>query len=1078
MHQFFNRILRFMPVLLVLPLFSALAGPARAQSLDIKVNFQTPTGASASGYFRDYGQPYDLRTAADQGSSVYSYGWVVPGTTTPLDLSIGGSVPGNGRDRGKNTDQRFDTLMHMQADDLGAGFNGTRAEGAWEIALPNDTYNVTIAAGDAEAGGTNSRHTIRVEGTTVISNFISTAENGSPDRHRVSTVQVAVADGRLTVDALGGFNTKINFIEIVTADGLPRPYVTGINPRNAATGVRRDISVVATVNVTNGGIRGDTINSNTVFLTRSSDGALIPAVVNTSGGGDVITLKPSNVLEPNVGYTFNVTDGVLDAAGQPFVPFTSSFTTGISGGVGGGGSSIAFQQVRGPLDSLLLSSLAIGPDNQLYVSTLTGEIQRYAIAGDGTLGTPTVINTIRSTEVTTRAIIGMAFDPASTADNLVLWVSHNGPYIDENADDWTGQISRLSGPNLETIQDYVVNLPHSFKDHMANSIAFGPDGALYISVGSNSAMGAADNAWGNRPERLLSASILRINLSAISAPPLDVKTEAGGSYDPYAAGAPVTLYATGVRNAYDLAWHSNGQLYSAANGSAAGGNVPATPPDFASSPACQRRGYTGPAAPGVNGAATQKDWLFRVVQGGYYGHPNPLRCEWLMNGGNPTAATEANELAEYPVGTTPDPNYRGFAYDFDYNKSPNGMIEYTSDNFGGALKGKLIVVRWSGEDDLIVLEPGGSNQDIVGAIEKIPGMTSLTNPLDIIEDKRNGNLYVVEFGPPSRITLLKPLGSNVALAEARPTAALFTDVADGVAGPTQQITLENAGTQPLTVTNIALLGTDAGQFQIANPPASVAPRGTATFDVIFNPTTTGPKAAIVQVSSNAANGAQLEVTVRGLGTAGVSSTTEPSLQWVLDTYGIPVAVGDPDPTNNAMPSDPLLGQEVAVAAFERADNANPVLVEALAVFSPTDRDPVVRVGWYSSLASSTKSELFSVDNDPTSNGQQIAPPLQIGSSLNFDPGTAVFGFYGTWATYNNRNVYSEDALNTFSGALPHQVRVYPLKDESGAVVQNAYILAFEAEGTNIDYQDTVIIVRNVRPAQSLSGWLYLPLVRK
>jgi hypothetical protein len=1060
MNSTIKRLLRLAPAFLLLPLFATLIGPVQAATLDIKVNFQAPTGPLVTGYFRDYGQPYGLRTAADQGNGVYSYGWVTPGTSTPVDLSVGGSIPGNGRDRGKNPDQRFDTLMHMQANNLGAGFNGTRAAGAWEIELPNDTYNVTVAAGDAELGGTESRNTINIEGTNVISNFLSTAENGSPDRHRVATVQVAVTDGKLTIDAIGGFNTKINFVEIVTATGLPRPYVTGVNPRNAATGVRRDISVVATVNVTNGGIRGDTINSNTVFLTRTSDGTPIPATVNTSGGGDVITLKPTSTLEPNVGYTFNVTDGVLDAAGQPFIPFSSTFTTGISGGTGSGGSSIAFQQVRGPFESNLISSLAIGPDNQLYASTLTGEIQRYPINLDGTLGTPTVINTIRSTEGISRAIIGLAFDPAATAENLILWVSHNGPYVDEKAEDWTGKIARLSGPNLETMQNYVVNLPHSYKDHMANSIAFGPDGALYISVGSNSAMGAIDNAWGLRPERLLSASILRVDLTKITTPPLDVKTEEGGSYD--------------------LVWHSNGQLYSASNGSAAGGNVPATPANFAELPSCQRRNFTGPATPALQGVATQKDWLFRVVQGGYYGHPNPLRCEWTMNGGNPTAAVEANELNEYPVGTQPDPNYRGYAYDFDYNKSPNGTVEYTSNTFGGALKGKLIVARWSAEDDLIVLEPGGGNLDIVGAIEKLPGMTGLTNPLDLIEDKRNGNLYVIEFGPPSRITLLRPLGSNVALAEATPGTALFTDVADGNAGPTQQITLENAGTRTLTVTNALLLGADAGQFQLANVPATVAAGGSATFDVVFNPTTTGPKAAIVQVNTNAANGAQLEITVRGIGTAGVSATTEPSLQWVLDTYALPVNVGDPDPLNNALPGDALLGEEVQVDAFERADNANPVIVEPLAVFSPTDRDPVVRFGWYRSRQIATTTELFSVDNDPTSNGQRVDPPLQVGSTLSFDPGTAIFGFYGIWATYDNRSIYSEDQLNTFSGALPHQVRVYPLKNESGNVVQNAYILAFEAEGTNLDFQDTVVIVRNIQPVevpdQPPGQNVYLPMM--
>ena len=49
-------------------------------------------------------------------------------------------------------------------------------------------------------------------------------------------------------------------------------------------------------------------------------------------------------------------------------------------------------------------------------------------------------------------LIGVAFDPSSTADNLILWVSHTF-FAFNNGPDWTGKISRLTGPNLATYQD-------------------------------------------------------------------------------------------------------------------------------------------------------------------------------------------------------------------------------------------------------------------------------------------------------------------------------------------------------------------------------------------------------------------------------------------------------------------------------------------------------------------------------------------------------------------------------------------------------------------------------------------------
>jgi hypothetical protein len=39
----------------------------------------------------------------------------------------------------------------------------------------------------------------------------------------------------------------------------------------------------------------------------------------------------------------------------------------------------------------------------------------------------------------------------------------------------------------------------------------------------------------------------------------------------------------------------------------------------------------------------------------------------------------------------------------------------------------------------------------------IAGLTGLTDPLDLVENRATGDLYVTEFGA-DRITLLRPLG--------------------------------------------------------------------------------------------------------------------------------------------------------------------------------------------------------------------------------------------------------------------------------------------------------------------------------
>jgi hypothetical protein len=385
---------------------------------------------------------------------------------------------------------------------------------------------------------------------------------------------------------------------------------------------------------------------------------------------------------------------------------------------------------------------------------MEGRILRFDIQPDGTLSAATTIPTIQKANRGPRLVTGICFDPASTADRMVLWVSH-GMLALKEAVDWSGKISRLSGAELGECTDFVVGLPRGVRDHLNNQPAFGPDGALYFCQASDTAMGAPDSKWGFREEHLLSAAILRLDVAKLGRPgaslPLDVKTEDGGTYDPAAPGAPLTLYATGVRNAYDILWHSNGALYAPINGSAAGGNTPGSPPRAAA----PNGGACGPVPALVDVRQTLDDYLFRVEPGAYYGHPNPKRGQFVLNGGNPTAGADPEEISSYPVGTRPEKHWKPATFSFGKNLSPTGTLEYRNASaFNGLLRGKILVCRYSGGDDVVILSPGASG-GIIEAISGVDGLTRLMDPLDVAEDVATGNLYVSEFQP-RRLTLLRP----------------------------------------------------------------------------------------------------------------------------------------------------------------------------------------------------------------------------------------------------------------------------------------------------------------------------------
>jgi glucose/arabinose dehydrogenase len=150
----------------------------------IRVNFQTPTAPVPAGYMADTGAVFGPR------GNGYSYGWIADNTQY-------------GRDRNapNSSDQRYDTLTHMQ-------WPSNSRNATWEIAVPNGAYTVRIVAGDPSYY--DSVHRIAAEGVLVA--------NGTPSsaaRWVEGTATVTVADGRLTIgNHAGATNNKICFVEI------------------------------------------------------------------------------------------------------------------------------------------------------------------------------------------------------------------------------------------------------------------------------------------------------------------------------------------------------------------------------------------------------------------------------------------------------------------------------------------------------------------------------------------------------------------------------------------------------------------------------------------------------------------------------------------------------------------------------------------------------------------------------------------------------------------------------------------------------------------------------------------------
>ena len=541
-----------------------------------------------------------------------------------------------------------------------------------------------------------------------------------------------------------------------------RPRVISTRPVDGEARVPPGAAFRAELNLPGVGVGVDpaTLTAAAVRLV-DVEGRVVPARLTAAADGGSVSLTPDAPLSPGAGYRFEVTGDLRDADGLAFVPFAADVTVAEQAvGARADLAGVAYERVPLPqqLERSMFTVLAFGPGGDLFAGTADGRIFRYGIEGDGTLWKRDVIFAVPQANAGPRVVTGLALDPR---DGETLWVSHGVAAL-EGADDFTGRVSTLSGEDYGVYRDRVVGLPRGFKDHLNFALCFDPrdDATLYLSQGSNTGSGAPDSKWNFRPERPLTAAVLKIDRDALPADgPLDVATPtepgspfAGGAYDPLAPGAAVTVHATGVRSGYDLLFHSSGRLLTAINGAGRGGNTPPV----------TDAGGSLVAGPVMSVPTTTDDTLADVTRpGSYHGHPNPARGERVLMGGNPTADADPFEVPAYRVGVAPERRWVRPVASLGKGYSVNGLHESTADVFGGAVRGMVFAARMSAGDDVVLIDLS----DGATVHSGVPGLNGLASPLDVVECPATGNLYVSEFDT-KRLVLLRP---------ARPPALATTD---------------------------------------------------------------------------------------------------------------------------------------------------------------------------------------------------------------------------------------------------------------------------------------------------------------
>ena len=347
------------------------------------------------------------------------------------------------------------------------------------------------------------------------------------------------------------------------------------------------------------------------------------------------------------------------------------------------------------------TAAAWGPDHRLYVGTYSGEIKAYTFDDNYNVIDTQTITTIQGES--NPNILGIAFNPYDTSDSPTIYVSHNLLYAnggssfpDTELSPYSGQISTLEGPDFSTITPLITGLPVSNHDHGVNSMTFDNEGNLYIAVGGNTNAGIPASKIGGIDESPFAAAILKAEITKPDFNgeikyelPDDFVPPQGLTFDPAESqvfgdvakvvdGVDISVYASGLRNSFDLVWTTDNLLYATDNGPNGGFG------DVSTSATTQQPVKNAP------------DELNLIIEGAYYGHPNRNRGEedprqnvYYSDKQPSIPGVHTAPLTTFPAST-------------------NGIDEYRANTFAGQMRGNLITQKWNGASFNVSLSPDGT----------------------------------------------------------------------------------------------------------------------------------------------------------------------------------------------------------------------------------------------------------------------------------------------------------------------------------------------------------------------------------
>jgi hypothetical protein len=1097
---------------------ASAAGPFTQAHID----FTSKAGAIAAGYDGDRGTGYTAATG---------YGWVAPGTQTPVSITQAytRSNPAS--------DQRLRTVTYMQ---------GT-TPGDWQIDLVNGSYDVTVAVGDY--GFVDSTHVVTANGTPIIDHVVPTKTNYFP----TATKTVQVTNGKLVLSAAGGTNTKIDYVDIAPVSSAPTVSASVSGSQDGSG----DYQGTATLTLTTTGdvasttyaVNGGAAQTYTAPVGFSTPGSYTVAATATSPGGQTATTSvsftvvaaPAPTISASVSGSQNASNDYQGTATLTLTTTGVGVTTTYA--VNGG----ATQTYSAPVafstpGSYSVAATATDGFGQTATTTATFTVVSApptaptiaaSLAGsqDGSgnyQGTATLTLTTTGSGVTTTYTVNGGAAQAYTAP---VAFSTPGTYtVVGTAKDSANQTATASttftvvtastGPTQAHI-DFTSKagaIAAGYTGDRANPYSAGT-GFGWLAAGTQTPVNLTQAYTRSNPadQRLKTVTYLQ------GTTPADWRINlANGSYDVTVAvgdygftDSAHSIAANGVSllnrvvptkaNYFPTATKTvqvtNGTLVL----SAAGGTntkidyvdiVPAgaVAPTVAASVSGTRSGsnYVGTATLTLTSTGNGVTTTYTVNGGAAQAYSAPVAFStpgtYTVVG---TAKDATNQTATASVTFTVvanaaptitanlsgtqngSGNYQGSAQ-LTLTTTGTGVTTTYTVN-GGAAQAYSGPVSFStpGTYTVVGTAKDSANQTATATVTfTVVAVTSTNGRLAV------SNNDTLPF--PDRIVL-----SRIQVPEDGSGTVPANSVHD-----TGVFTLTNSGTGPLTVSSLTVgsvvlpSANFSGSFT-ATPsvalPRTLAVGASMTVTVKFVSSNTNGTdlasgtakavSAVLTVGTDESANPSRALQLQGLWSPHSEHDQEPSLQQIVAAEGYSTAITYTGQTLRSGGEALAVGEEVLSGTWLRADLGTPVSVTQLAAYHTQGNTAVA--SWYVKGSTTTAGATTTLFSHNPVFGQTVLP-ARAGQTSGLATGTFTPSASTTAFGFKIDGEYSQDTINvarqgndpncnTAQFACGHHVRFFPVRDRSGVLVPNTYVMSMDYSGINYDFQDNVYLVQNIKP---------------